>query len=123
MSASRWPSPLIFLVLAATASAQQGQQGEPHIGYIYPAGGLQGTTFQAILGGRYLNATSVYFSGSGVSATIVRQDRQVTPQEQDDLRKMLSAIQEGRRSGQRLTPDDMHQAEEIRYAGKRRPTI
>ena len=114
MSASRWPSPLIFLVLAATASAQQGQQGEPHIGYIYPAGGLQGTTFQAILGGRYLNATSVYFSGSGVSATIVRQDRQVTPQEQDDLRKMLSAIQEGRRSGQRLTPDDMHQAEEIR---------
>lgn len=115
MNASRLLFPLIGLLLAATVSAQQGLPGDPHVGYVYPAGGRQGTTFQATIGGRYLNASSVYFSGKGVSATIVRQDRQVTPQEQQTLVQMISAIQEKRRSGQPITREETQQAEEIRH--------
>ena len=56
-------------------------QGDPHISYVYPAGGRQGTTFQATVGGQNLHATAVYFSGKGVSATITKQERQLTPRE------------------------------------------
>ncbi|MBM4155116.1 MAG: hypothetical protein FJ221_08805 [Lentisphaerae bacterium] len=115
MSALRWFMPVSCLLLAETASAQQGLPGDPHVGYIYPAGGRQGATFQATIGGRYLNATSVHFSGKGVRATIVRQDRQVTPQEQQTLVQMITAIQEKRRGGQAITREEMQQAEEVRH--------
>jgi hypothetical protein len=89
-------------------------QNEPHVRYIYPAGGRQGSTFEATLGGRYLNATGVFFSGTGVSATITRQERQVTPTEQKELRETLSKIQEKRQQGEPVTPEEMKTAAAIR---------
>lgn len=67
---------LAFAVLAAScvaaASAQQASR-EPHIGYLYPAGGKQGTTFEVTVGGQFLRgANSVYISGEGVRASVVR---------------------------------------------------
>jgi hypothetical protein len=68
---------LLWLAVGLNALAQ----GDPHISYVYPAGGRQGTTFQATVGGQNLHATAVYFSGKGVSATITKQERQLTPRE------------------------------------------
>ncbi len=105
--------PLTFAI-ASTAFAQEGQMSEPHVGYIYPAGGRRGTTFEATVGGRYLYAGGVHVSGSGVKATITDQERQVTPTEQSQLSENLSKIQEKRKQGQRVTPEEAKMAEEIR---------
>jgi hypothetical protein len=101
---------LLWLVIAPGVLAQV----DPHIGYLYPAGGRQGTTFPATLGGRNLYATGVYVSGTGVSAKIIKEERQVTPAEQKNLREALSKIQEKRKQGQGVTPEEAKKAEEIR---------
>jgi hypothetical protein len=101
---------LLWLAIGSSAMAQ----GDPHIGYVYPAGGRQGTTFEATVGGRYLNATTVCFSGEGVSATIIKQERQVTPTEQKELRETLSKIQEKRKQGEPVTSEEARTAEDIK---------
>ena len=66
----------LLLVTGATsvAVAQGGPGGrEPHVGYVYPAGGQQGTSFYMLAGGQRLrNANQVYVSGEGVHATVIR---------------------------------------------------
>ncbi|MEI7731705.1 MAG: hypothetical protein WCO56_19190 [Verrucomicrobiota bacterium] len=56
----------LWLLLAPGARSQ----GEPHIGYLNPADGRQGTTFQATIGGQNLYATGVYVSGTGFPVTV-----------------------------------------------------
>jgi len=91
-------------------------QREPRIGYIYPAGGRQGTTFTATLGGTALEGvTHVYFSGAGVTATVLKIERQPTPMEQDALVKELSQLRGKRERGERLTSAEAQRAATIRY--------
>ncbi|MBI4860687.1 MAG: hypothetical protein HY815_10570 [Candidatus Riflebacteria bacterium] len=60
------------LVVAASAWAQPARR-DPHIGYLYPAGGKQGSVVQVSAGGQFLkDASRVYVSGSGVRATVTR---------------------------------------------------
>ncbi|MCX6907743.1 MAG: hypothetical protein NTY01_06840 [Verrucomicrobia bacterium] len=56
------------------ALAPLGQaQTRPYIGYVYPAGGQQGTTFDVKVGGQNLTDDSeVIVSGSGVTARLVQ---------------------------------------------------
>ena len=66
-STSKW----IVVLLLAAGSAQAASP--PHIGYAYPAGGRQGTTFRVMVGGQYLNDTcAVLVSGEGVTVEIVK---------------------------------------------------
>src|ERR1035437_45476 len=52
------------LLLALPALAQQQM---PRAGYVYPAGGRQGTTFEITVGGQFLDgAKSALVSGAGV---------------------------------------------------------
>ncbi|MGM0494212.1 MAG: hypothetical protein ACQER1_14865 [Armatimonadota bacterium] len=68
MRASR----LQIIVLAASVAAAAWGQREPNMGYLYPAGGQQGTTFSVLAGGQNLrNPESVIVSGEGVSAEVV----------------------------------------------------
>ena len=54
----------------------------PYIGFVYPAGGQQGTTFQVKLGGQTLdNVNTVLVSGAGVHATLLEYFRPLGPQE------------------------------------------
>ena len=102
---------IFLLAMVALASAATR---EPHIGYIYPAGGRQGTTFEAVIGGFNLNeATEVRFSGTGITAEIVKQERQITPAQQQQLKEKLAQFQEQRRAGTPLTPDQQKSAAEI----------
>ena len=67
---------LALLVFLAAASAAQTQQANPHIGYIYPPGGQQGATFQALLGGKDLDGAAVALvSGGGVAAKVLEHIR------------------------------------------------
>ncbi len=65
---------LLLMIIAACEAVPIGatDKKEPHIGYLYPAGGQQGSTFDITAGGQYLQgADSVYISGEGVHATVI----------------------------------------------------
>jgi hypothetical protein len=60
-----WP---LFFV----GSTRAQQQTTPHLGYAYPAGGRQGSTFQVKVGGQFLDGlTNCYITGVGVRAAVV----------------------------------------------------
>jgi hypothetical protein len=47
-------------------------QTAPRIGYVFPAGGRQGSSFQVDVGGQFLEtATNITFSGSDIHATLL----------------------------------------------------
>ena len=78
----------VALMLAA-----QAQQTTPHIGYVYPAGGKVGTTFEVVIGGQFLfGVTNVLFSGGGISATISNYIRPISTKELNDLRIQADAL-------------------------------
>ena len=74
-------------------------QNNPRLGYVFPAGGQQGATFQATIGGQFLNGvTNAYLSGPGLRATVVEHARPLTPKEANDLREKLKELQEKRQA-------------------------
>ncbi|KKK71569.1 hypothetical protein LCGC14_2912600, partial [marine sediment metagenome] len=69
---------LVFVLLMLCVVAAHGEtvRREAHIGYLYPAGGQQGTVIQIIAGGQFLKgAADVYISGEGVNASVVKYCR------------------------------------------------
>jgi len=92
----KWWAQVILLVsiLLLIAPAIQAQQGAPHLGYVYPAGGRQGTALQVRIGGRSLDGvTDVSVSGGGVEAKVVEQDKPLTQQQINTLREKLQELQ------------------------------
>ena len=81
------------VVVATTETQAQRPQltaRDPHIGYVYPAGGQRGSEFDVTVGGQYLNnATDVYVSGAGVQVTVGKYTRPLNPKEANDLREKL----------------------------------
>ena len=67
----------LFVILFCFATALgQSNTREPHIGYLYPAGGQKGTVIQITAGGQYLNgAQDVYISGQGIHGSVVKYIR------------------------------------------------
>ena len=81
---------LAILVAAASSAWAQNQ----YIGYVYPAGGQQGTTFPIRLGGQGLvYASDVVVSGEGVSVRLVDYYRVMNNQELGLLRQQLNELQ------------------------------
>jgi hypothetical protein len=111
MNPSRWRKvlpPVALLLLAAPLGAQPSS---PHVGYVFPAGGRQGSTFQVVLGGQYLEGpASLHVSGGGVRAKVISLTRPLTEQERETLRKRLQEL----RKKVRKTPSDRQEIEEIR---------
>lgn len=95
-------------ILAATAA--QGQRG-PRINYIYPAGGQQGTTFEVVMGGQYLDGpVGVVSSGGGIQAEILEHDKPPPQQAINDIREKLREMQSKMRSlrkGGNLPPQEV----------------
>ena len=81
---------LISLLLLAFASLYT-MANTPHLGYVYPAGGQQGTSFEIIIGGQQLNdITGIYISGEGVKGQYlealpkIRRDKRDVNREQEN---------------------------------------
>jgi len=76
---------------------------EPHIGYLYPAGGQQGTTVQVTAGGLYLRGVNnVYVSGQGVSASVVKYQgrlKALNMEQRDELRRRLGELRQKKMGG------------------------
>jgi len=76
----KWSVPVALIVIMFCAADVYGQsnRNEPHIGYLYPGGGQQGTTFRVIVGGQRMRSVSdVYITGDGVHATFVQHYRPI----------------------------------------------
>jgi hypothetical protein len=83
---------LALLLLAAWALAAQ-QSATPHAGFVYPAGGRQGTNLEVIVGGQFLNgARSAYISGRGVKVTVAGYTRPLTPAQANQLREQMQQL-------------------------------
>ncbi len=75
------------------ASASQTWAQSQYIGYAYPAGGQQGTTFSIRLGGyQLLYPSDVIVSGEGVTVRLVDYYRVWNNQEMAMLRQQLAAL-------------------------------
>ncbi len=82
--------PVVLLLAAASVSAAQVS---PHAGFVYPAGGRQGTSFEVIVGGQFLNgAAKAYVSGDGVKPTVLKHTRPLTGAEATQLREQMQQL-------------------------------
>jgi hypothetical protein len=76
-------------------------QERPRIGYVFPAGGQQGTTFLVKVGGQFLGAwkggyeidvLQAHFSGGGIQATVRKDIRHLTWPETQVLQDKLDKL-------------------------------
>jgi len=91
----------LVVALAVGVGTAWGQlpRGAPHLGYLYPAGGQQGTTFRIAAGGQTLQgANAVYVSGAGVHASVVEYVPALNGVQLGDVAKHLRALIKQRRA-------------------------
>ncbi|MBM4038981.1 MAG: hypothetical protein FJ290_10765 [Planctomycetes bacterium] len=92
------PQSLILALIACAASALGGaaSRRDPHIGYLFPAGGRQGTAFEVLAGGQALRgAAEVIVSGDGVRASVAHYCppvRNLQPEQREELIRRLAEV-------------------------------
>lgn len=92
---------LAVLGLGTTARAQLPS---PRIGYVYPAGGRQGATFQIAVGGQMIDGvTNVYITGKGIAATVVDFNKPMPQGTFTKLRDELKELQERKQAAAKTT--------------------
>jgi hypothetical protein len=81
------------LLLTASCLLPLSARAQAYIGFVYPAGGQQGTTFQVTLGGQQLEGVDeVLVSGDGVSAHVVEYNKKMNPQEMQLLQEQMREL-------------------------------
>jgi hypothetical protein len=89
------PVLLVLTPMIAPLAWAQQRQNTPHVGYVYPAGGQQGTTVQVTVGGQFLdNVSRIMVSGRGVESRVVAYNKPVTGQALTALRDTVQALQQ-----------------------------
>jgi len=88
-----------FLTGACLTAQVASAQNLPHIGYVYPAGGRQGSTFQVVVGGQYLgSATNLLVTDGGVTAELRDYSRPMTQREFNELREQMEELRKKRQA-------------------------
>jgi hypothetical protein len=78
------------LAAVAMLTAARAEEPAPHLGYVYPAGGRQGTEFLVTVGGQHLAGVGrAFVSGAGVQASVVEYVKPITKEQADQLRLQL----------------------------------
>jgi hypothetical protein len=110
----QWHTAVLVLAgLLASALSAHAQIVRPYIGYAYPAGGQQGTTFAVKLGGQGLDdVNAVLVSGTGVSGRVVEYFRRMNPQDiallseqLRDLRRVVKSQSGGSQATVMMAPE------------------
>ena len=106
----------VWLAVTPAASAQPNSQShDPHIGYVYPAGGRAGTTFKVKVGGQYVEKVEkIYVSGDGVTANVLDFYIPMTQQQANSLRNTIgeardkaeAELGDGTKGGKRVRIED-----------------
>jgi len=109
MKLSPWRSVLSLAILLLFVTPLWSQSS-PHVGFVFPAGGRPGSTFEVKIGGQYLDGTtSVQVSGNGVEAKILGQTKPLTQKEINTLRDKLKDLEKKKPK----TNADLKEIEEI----------
>jgi len=98
----------VMLLAALVASAAYAQSAARNLstGYVYPAGGQQGTVVEVLVGGQNLSGVqAAYVSGAGVSARVVQFLRPLTRDQQRELARRLQALARQRQGRGRPGPN------------------
>ena len=96
-SLHRWRAGLCLAALLAAAGGVRAQNAQ--IGYIYPAGGRQGTVFQIAVGGQNLRGTiGAYVTGTGVRVKVLDYVTPTTLQRLEDTRRRVQQARAARRA-------------------------
>jgi hypothetical protein len=106
----------MFFLPAVFALAVHAQQ-PPRVAYVYPAGGRQGGTFTAVVGGQFFFSTtnfSVFVDDGCATAKVIAYDRPLKQEEQNVFKEELAKFQEKRKTGERLTEAERARAEFIK---------
>ena len=101
MKLYRWKTTLCLVavltvapVTLAVAAAVRAPRSA-NIGFVYPAGGRQGTTFEVALAGQYLDGvTDVVVCGGGVQATVLEHVKPLNGKQIALLRDRLKELQQ-----------------------------
>jgi len=81
---------ILGLAWLAAITSSACAQWTPYIGYVYPAGGQQGTTVRVQLGGQRIDGTSgAIVTGEGITAKLVHYYRKLSNQEMQLMREQL----------------------------------
>ncbi|MCX6892442.1 MAG: hypothetical protein NTX51_13090 [Verrucomicrobia bacterium] len=84
---------LLLLSLLLLPPSAAHSQPRPYLGFVYPAGGQQGATFEIRLGGQGVeDANAVLVSGTGVTARITENYRRLNNQEMQMLNEQAAAL-------------------------------
>lgn len=100
----------MLLTGTAVMTAVSAYAAPPRIGFVYPAGGQAGATFEVSVGGQNLDdPIGVVVSGEGISAEILEHDKIPSAQVIDDYRDKFRELQPEfaklKESGATGTPD------------------
>jgi len=94
MNTSPWRVTLWLAAYLAAVPTVRAQQNAPHLAYVLPAGGRQGTTFEVKVGGQFLtNVTGVFVSGSGLQTEVGEYARPMNGMQATQLREKLQELQ------------------------------
>ncbi|MBI5397117.1 MAG: hypothetical protein HZA91_17605 [Verrucomicrobia bacterium] len=97
MSKVQWLAIVGLAGWVATAPSARAQSSRPYAGFVYPAGGQQGTTFMVKLGGQALEGvTGAIVTGSGISARLVEYHRKLNPQDMQLLGQQLTQLRKSK---------------------------
>lgn len=120
---------IVFLFVPLFVRAQApGARSGPRIGYAYPAGGKQGTTFNIYVGGQFLDGvTEAQFFGGGISGRVVEYLHPTSQKEDEEYKAEAEKLREKRRLSRPgapagssenprpvWTPDDDKRVEQLR---------
>ncbi len=91
---------LAALVLTSATAWGQAARREPHIGYVYPAGGQTGAVVEVVVGGQTLRgADRVFITGEGVRGEVVKYYPplgNIKKEEYDELVRVMKELREKR---------------------------
>jgi hypothetical protein len=86
---------LCALVVCVLGARTSPAQNDPHLGYVYPAGGQAGTQVAATLGGQYLDdAEEVLITGAGIQVALGKHKKPLTMGQANDLRDKIDQVRE-----------------------------
>ena len=114
---------IAILVLSAANAQGASTEREPHIGYLYPAGGQQGSSIKITVGGQFIKDTNeVYVTGNGVHGSVTRYIGRVKPLNNDqkkELRSRINQLQKKQQGpGKKPTPKIAQEANQPADANK-----
>lgn len=88
----------VFSTPFLRAQAPGARATGPRIGYVYPAGGKQGTSFTVTVGGQYLEGVSeAQFFGKGIAARVVQYIHPINQKEDEEYKTEADKLREKRR--------------------------